>query len=207
MAAEVKMSVLVCVLTIVLTASNIIGECRAESSDSYVAFGECALEKESCKECYLSLVKSLLGSDENVFNLSQVFTPPTYDQPTYVTVNYHFFNSCSMNNMTNDSCIDEIHTWLWAKSGAYLLYPLLTFQYISLLFGNAEHLYEREVNVTLDATECYGVRVDHMALLTQRVSVMHVYGCTMISSMFSSYIHTCTSLQAMHATAKTEGSF
>ena len=136
-------------------------------------FGECEPDRNGCSECYFALVKALLGGDGNVFNLSQVFTPPTSDQPTYVTVNYRFFN-CTENDAnvsSNVSCIDENHTWLWAKSGAYLLYPLATFQFISLLFGNAEHLYEREVHVTLDATDCYGVSADRIALLTQRVSM------------------------------------
>jgi hypothetical protein len=110
--------------------------------------------------------------DDNVFNLSQIFTPPTFDQPNSVIVNYRFHNeSCndtdawsndtwpndtwSNDTWPSDSCIDEIHTWFWAKSGGYLLHPLATFQFISLLFGNAQPIrfYEREVYVTLDA-EC-----------------------------------------------------
>ena len=140
-----------------------IGKCQ-----NYSTFGECQPEKAGCRECYLELVRAVLGRDDNVFNLSHTFTPPTFDQPSFVIVNYHFFNEC--NNNSNDSCVDEIHTWFWAKSGAYLLYPLATFQFISLLFGNAQPIYEREVYVTLDATECYGVGPDHMTLLTQRVS-------------------------------------
>ena len=156
-----------------LAAATSIGKCNTASNDTTeVEFGECIRDKNGCRECYFSLLKALLGNDENVFNLSQVFTPPTFDQPTYVRVNYRFFNECSLDN-GNNGCVsvDEIHTWLWAKSGAYFLYPLVTFQYISLLFGNAEHLYEREVFVTLDATECYGASTDHIALLTQRVSI------------------------------------
>ena len=130
-------------------------------------FGECQPEKANCQECYLELVRAVLGRDGNVFNLSQIFTPPTFDHPSFVTVNYRFFNECNNNT---DFCVDEIHTWFWAKSGAYFLHPLVTFQFISLLFGNAQPLYEREVYVTLDATECFGVSSDHVTLLTQRVS-------------------------------------
>ena len=152
---------LVASVVVIFIAATAVGDCQ----DS--AFGECQPEKASCRDCYLGLVQEVLGRDENVFNLSQIFTPPTFDQPSFVIVNYQFFNECNNNN---DSCVDEIHTWFWAKSGAYLLHPLATFQFISLLFGNAQPIYEREVYVTLDARECYGVSSDHMTLLTQRVS-------------------------------------
>ena len=135
-------------------------------------FGECHPQKATCQDCYLQLVRAVLGRDDNVHNLSQAFTPPAFDQPKSVIVNYHVFN-CSIDK--NDSCMDEIHTWFWAKSGAYLLHPLATFQLISLLFGNAESLYEREVYVTLDATECHNYDPDHMTLLTQRVSLLIIH--------------------------------
>ena len=73
-----------------------------------VVFGECEPKKASCRECYFGLVQAALGRDENVFNLSQAFTPPTFDQPSSAIVNYQFFNECSD---SNDSCMDEIHTW------------------------------------------------------------------------------------------------
>ena len=156
---------------VILTAVVRIGNCQLQQP-STTGFGECQLDKASCQECYLGLVRSLLGRGDNVFNLSQVFTPPTFDQPNSVIVNYRFFNECTD---SNDSCVDEIHTWFWAESGAYLLHPLATFQFISLLFGNAQLLYEREVYITLDATECYGVSADHMTLLTQRVSIAYTH--------------------------------
>ena len=157
---------LVAGVAMILTAV-ITGNCQQLNSRN-TTFGECQPEKESCRDCYLGLVRAVLGRDDNVFNLSQAFTPPTFDQPNSVIVNYQFVNEC----LDNDSCVhvNEIHTWFWAKSGAYLLHPLATFQFISLFFGNAQPLYEREVYVTIDATECYGVSADHMTLLTQRVS-------------------------------------
>lgn len=158
---------LVASTVVILTAAVKIGNCQLRVQEPNTTFGECQLDKASCQECYLGLVRALLGRDDNVFNLSQVFTPPTFDQPNSVIVNYRFFNEC---NDSNNSCVDEIHTWFWAESGAYLLHPLATFQFISLLFGNAQPLYEREVYVTLDATECYGASANHMTLLTQRVS-------------------------------------
>ena len=159
---------LVASTVVILTAAVRIGNCQLQQPNTI--FGECQLDKASCQECYLGLVRAVLGRDDNVHNLSQAFTPPAFDQPNSVIVNYHVFN-CSIDNRS-DSCVDEIHTWFWAKSGAYLLHPLATFQLISLLFGNAESLYEREVYVTLDATECHDYDPDHMTLLTQRVSLL-----------------------------------
>ena len=144
------------------------GENLREPGDE-ATFGECQPERATCQECYLELVRALLGRDDNVFNLSRIFMPPTFDQPSFVTVKYRFHNNCIDNN-NNSDCVNEVHTWFWAKSGAYLLHPLITFEFISLLFGNAQPLYEEEVYVTLDASECYGVDVEHMTLLTQRVS-------------------------------------
>ena len=152
---------LVACAAVTFIATITVGDCQD------VVFGECEPERASCRECYFGLVQAALGRDENVFNLSLTFTPPTFDHPSSVIVSYRFFNEC---NDSNDSCVNEIHTWFWAESGAYLLHPLTTFQFISLLFGNAQPIYEREVYVTLDATECYGVSADHMTLLTQRVS-------------------------------------
>ena len=165
-----KMALAITVLRLVISVAAVIlttvtvGNCQDNAQ-----FGECQPEKASCRECYLELVRAVLGRDDNVFNLSQTFTPPTFDQPSSVIVNYRFLNDCS-NSSDIDNCVDEIHIWFWAKSGAYLLHPLATFQFISLLFGNPQPLYEREVYITLDATECYGVGPDHMTLLTQRVS-------------------------------------
>ena len=141
------------------------GSCQLQNA----SFGECQQEPASCRDCYLELVRAVLGRDDNIFNLSRVFTPPVFDHPSFVIVYYRFVNE-TCNKSSGDVCVDEIHTWFWAKSGTYLLHPLVTFEFISLFFGNAVTLYEREVYVTLDATECYGVSPDHMTLLTQRVS-------------------------------------
>ena len=172
------------VAAVILTAATV-GNCQESAFGEYqpekiltaatvgnsqesAKFGECQPEKASCQECYLELVRAVLGRDDNVFNLSHTFTPPTFDQPSFVIVNYRFFNEC--NNSSNISCVDETHVWFWAKSGAYFLHPLVTFQFLTLFFGNAETLYEREVYVTLNATACYNADPDHMTLLTQRVS-------------------------------------
>jgi hypothetical protein len=165
MAPTISSLVIVASIAVILTAARV-GNCQTMQDST--KFGECLPDKATCQECYLGLVRAVLGRDDNIHNLSQAFTPPAFDQPKSVIVNYHVFNEC---NNGSDSCIHEIHTWFWAKSGAYLLHPLATFQFISLLFGNSESLYEREVDVTLDATECYDYDPDHMSLLTQRVSL------------------------------------
>ena len=125
-------------------------------------FGDCLPGQESCQECYLTLVKSLLGNDKNVLNLAKTFTSPIHDEPNSVVVKYHFINNS----------MDHVVTWFWARSGAYFLHPLSVFQFISLIFGKPRPIYEIEVDLTLDATECYGVQnnLDYMTLLTQRVS-------------------------------------
>lgn len=137
---------------------------KADNSDKFI-FGECQTEKESCRDCYLELVKSLLGNDENVFNLSYEFTPPLEDVPNSVIIKYHFVNET----------MHYTKRWYWAQSGAYFLHPLFVFQFISFLFGNPKPIYERVIDVTLNATECYGVDKRHMILLTQRVSHINYY--------------------------------
>ena len=149
-----------CIISIVIFVH--VSNTENDLNDGFT-FGACQPGKESCQECYLTLVKSLLGDDQNVFSLSNVFTSPIKDEPSSVVVNYHF---------RFDDGTDEVYTWFWAQSGAYFLHPLFVFQFISLLFGNPKPIYEQIVDVTLNATECYGVQDNHeyMRLLTQRVS-------------------------------------
>ena len=146
------------IIVIFLTSIN-----SLSAQDDFI-FGACEPGKESCQECYLTLVKELLGNDGNVFNLSYMFTSPVRDEPSAVVVNYHF-------RFDNDTP-DEVDTWFWAQTGAYILHPLFVFQFISLFFGNPKPIYEQVVDVTLNATECYGVQNNsqYMTLLTQRVS-------------------------------------
>ena len=127
-------------------------------------FSACKPGKETYQDCYLTLVQALLGNDENVFQLSRMFTTPDHDEPSFVIVNYHF-------QFDGNATEDEIHTWFWAQSKTYFLHPLFIFQFITLFFGNPQSIYEKEVHVTLNATECHGVRTEHMLLLTQRVSL------------------------------------
>ena len=132
----------------------------ATCTESSFIFGECQADKNGCQDCYLALVKSLLGNDGNVYNLSIAFFPPIVDPPDSVIVKYRFVNDT----------VDEIDTWFWATSGVYFLHPMLIFQFISLLFGKYRPIYEQITTVTLNASECFGVSDEYMTLLTQRVS-------------------------------------
>ena len=157
---------------IVIVLSCNIENLNAEDVIDEFTFGACEPGKESCRDCYFALAQALLGNDGNVFNLSYVFTSPVRDEPSSVVINYHF--------RFDNGTPDDVHTWFWAQSGAYILHPLFVFQFISLFFGNPKPIYEQEVNVTLNATECYGVqeKLEYMILLTQRVSltkIMHAF--------------------------------
>ena len=146
------------VTAIILLVSAV--DIRGVDAEENFTFGDCEPGKESCRDCYLTLVKSLFKNGTNVFNLTRIFLPPIGNPPDSVIVSYQFYNE------TMD--IEEI--WFWATTFGYFLHPMAHFQYMSLLFGKPEPLHQQIVNVTLDATECYGVSDDFMLLLTQRVS-------------------------------------
>ena len=148
----------ICMCLSVLMINTVIA--TAPEGTSKFSFGACQPGEESCRDCYLTLVKSLLGNDGNVYNLSRVFTTGDFDEPSFVKVNYWF-------QFNNESSTKE--TWFWAKTQTYLFHPLEIFQFISLFFGNPRELYETTVNLSLNGTECYGVNDNYMALLTQRV--------------------------------------
>lgn len=150
-------SIYISIIAVVIL-SKITATCTETESD--FIFSKCQANEDGCQDCYISLVKSLLGNDGNVFNLSRAFLPPIIDPPDSVIVNYRFVNDT----------MDEIDTWFWATSGVYFLHPMPVFPFISLLFGKYRPVYEQVTTVTLNATECYGVSDEHMILLTQRVS-------------------------------------
>ena len=131
----------------------------SEATNNFV-FGECSPGKDSCRDCYISLAQHLFQSDENVFNLSEVFFPPDTNTPEFVVVRYHFQNTS----------YEKIQTWFWGASASYFLYPMATFQFLSLFFGKPEAFWTSEVDITLNATECEGVKQNHLKFLTQRVS-------------------------------------
>lgn len=152
------------IMTIVLGVYVAIAMGESLTDGTEFVFSACQPGKETCQYCHLTLVQALLGNDENVFQLSRTFTTPDHDEPSFVIVHYYF-------KFDNSAIEDEVHTWFWAQSKMYFLHPLFIFQFITLFFGNPQSIYEREVDVTLNATECHGVRKEHMLLLTQRVSL------------------------------------
>lgn len=114
-------------------------------------------EGHSCSECYQTLVRSLLSKDQNLFNLSKAFFPTnSNDRPQFVTVTYRFKDT------------NETKVWYWSEKGSFFVYPLQTFEYLSLFFGKASAFFIGNVTVTLDQ-ECQHAEL-FMQHLTQRVS-------------------------------------
>ena len=79
-------TVMMIVLGVYVTVA--MGETVVDKTD--FTFSACKPGKETCQDCYLTLVQALLGNDENVFQLSRMFTTPDHDEPSFVIVNYHF---------------------------------------------------------------------------------------------------------------------
>ena len=144
------------IITIIVFASAFSTKAVAK-----VEFGVCAPEKNSCKDCYLALKQELLKKDENVYSLSRAFFPPDTNPPEFVKVTYIF---------TDGDTINDSQTWFWVEQSSYFLFPPNSFQFLSLFFGKPKTYYSQEVTVTLSASECFGVSVDYLTLLTQRVS-------------------------------------
>ena len=130
-------------------------------------FGECSPGKDSCRDCYISLAQHLFQSDDNVFNLSKAFFPVDTNTPVFVVVRYHFQNAS----------YERAQTWFWGASASYFQYPVATFQFLSLFFGKPEEFWTSEVDITLNATECEGAKIEHLTLLTQRVRKL---ACTIL---------------------------
>ena len=157
---------------VLIFSSAVVHGTQVADSANFV-FGDCKAGRDSCKECYQTLVKCLLGSDENVVNLSRAFYPPQTNPAEFIAVTYQYANE------TTDE-LDGTETWFWAASGAYFLHPLHVFTYISLLFDKPEPYFTQTAHVTLRAS-CRGAQREHMILLTHRVrlycefSVQYVY--------------------------------
>jgi hypothetical protein len=121
--------------------------------------GQCD-EGNNCSECYQKLVKSLLLRDNNLFNLSRAFFPTNSDdRPQFVTITYRYKDT------------NETKVWYWSQKGSFFVYPLQTFEYLSLFFGKASTFFVGSVTVTLDQ-ECINAEEDFMQHLTQRVSIL-----------------------------------
>lgn len=147
-------------LTVILTQILIAYSNSISSENQEFAFAKCEPNREKCRDCYFALVKSLLGSADNVFNLIKAFSPPGENEPEYVTVTYTFSNHT----------LNEDKNWFWSKSVAYYMFPMGVLQKLSFFLSKDELKYQQQVSVTLNATECWGVTNDYMTLLTQKVS-------------------------------------
>ena len=135
--------------------------CSSNDFSSYL-IGQCDSESANCSLCYQTLVKSLMLKDQNLFNLSRSFFPTnSNDRPQFVTITYLYKG-------TNESRV-----WYWSQKGSYFVYPLQTFEYLSLFFGKAAKFFTGTVTVTLDE-ECLPTdrHNDFMQHLTQRVSAI-----------------------------------
>ena len=159
-------------VTVVIILISAVGVRGVHAEENFI-FGDCEPLKESSRDCYLTLVKSLFKNGTNVFNLMNVFLPPNGNPPDSVIVTYQFYNESmdtGMPDIQRNKSMDIKELWFWATTFGYFLHPLAHFQYMSLLFGKPEPLHQQNVSVTLNATECYGVSDDFMLFLTQRVS-------------------------------------
>ena len=155
MLASVSVSILISISLVVCSSDTVL---NSEYHDS--VYAKCEPSRNSCRDCYLALVKSLLGSADNVFSLASAFSPPSQYQPEHVIVTYTFQNET----------LHRDKTWFWSKSTAYYLFPMDVLQKLSFYLSKNQDLYQQHVIVTLNATDCWGVSNDYMMLLTQRVS-------------------------------------
>ena len=117
----------------------------SDDSDNFIV-GQCGNEGENCTTCYQALVRSLMSKDQilNLFNLSKAFFPTnSNDRPQFVIIMYRF----------KDSLRNENRSWYWSEKGSFFVYPLETFEYLSLFFGKASAFFTGKVTVTLDQ-EC-----------------------------------------------------
>ena len=142
--------------------------------------GQCDNESDNCSTCYQALVKSLMSKDQNLFSLSKSFFPTnSNDRPQFVTVTYLFKGT------------NETKVWYWSEKGSYFIYPLQTFEYLSLFFGKAAVFFTGSVTVTLDE-ECRPTSDDFMQHLTQRVSTIILYCCiipVILHGKLNNYFH------------------
>ena len=158
---QMALSFTILSLALLMTLSWCLSSTNGENQEQFT-FAKCEPNREKCRDCYFSLVKSLLGRADNVFNLINAFSPPLKNEPEYVVVTYRFHNST----------LSEERNWFWSnlKSVAYYLFPMDVLQMLSLFLSKGDQKYQQHVGVTLNATECWGVNNDYMTLLTQKVS-------------------------------------
>ena len=85
------MDVKLYLVTVIIFLVSAVGVRGIDAEENFV-FGDCKRGKESCRDCYLTLVKSVFKDGNNVFDLMNVFLPPNNNPPDSVIVTYQFYN-------------------------------------------------------------------------------------------------------------------
>lgn len=122
-------------------------------------------EYVNCSSNYTVLENALLGTSDNLFQMSTTFFNPEYINPVYVDVFYHFGD-------TNTPA-----RYKWSASSLYLIVPPSALQYLSLFFSYFEKGSTAKLNLQLpvDCIELKNVtnstKQDFLLVLTQRVSI------------------------------------
>ena len=111
------------------------------------------------------LAKALIDNDENVFQLSRTFFPPTANSPEFVDVTYNFTET------------SETQTWYWSVSTSNFIHPQEVLQFMSLYFTKAYDFFSGDLKLTLSLMsntsipEC-AQDLEKMQLLTQHVGIV-----------------------------------
>ncbi len=140
-----------------------------------LVFTSCgAKETDDCR-CYSNLVSTAISDDRNHYNMQKSFFPPNKANPVVVEITYNF----SLNASPDDPHVNKTETWLWTESTFYLLQPIESLQFTSLLFTDSQL---RKVYLTLYLPpSCYKEddveRDERMQLFTQRVRFIITLRC------------------------------
>ncbi len=95
-----------------------------------------------------------------MFHVQKTFFPPDRAPPVFVIVTYNYIDEYE--NSVNSTL------WFWSASTFYLYHPIHVFQFTSLLFSDISH---EIASVSLHlSVDCINATMEHMRLLTQRVS-------------------------------------
>ena len=150
-------------IRITLSVLLVLASVHRTTQEQELGKPDCLEGKNSCTACYGFLVKEVLKSDENQFNLQMAFFPPNQSDPAFVTIFYDYFNDTGR----IDRAKYNTKIWYWSTSTYYLFQPLPVLQYTSLFFSDPA-LRHTTLHLTLNAS-CYDAD-KYMMLLTQRVS-------------------------------------
>lgn len=128
-------------------------------------------EENDCSRCFDVLVNQVVVNDRNRYNLQRAFFPPNVANPVFVEVTYYFTRNASGNGSTDYSNTSISEVWYWTESTFYLIQPIQSLQFTSLLFSDIS--LRRETLVLYLQPDCYQEndteRDLRMQLFTQRV--------------------------------------